>query len=107
MADARRYNVWTGGKDEISFDSLLMLVGFLIGWKSFEGSKKSLQEKVTNLFRFGMASGLVAGVWYITYHHPKGMHRQTWDYFTDVFFPTCGELLHSDLEMFLYEITCH
>jgi len=45
--------------------------------------------------------------WFITYHDPRGLHQKTLDYFTDVFFPSCGRLLYQDQEMYLYEITCH
>ena len=44
--------------------------------------------------------------WFMTYHDPQGMHRETLDYFTDTFFPACGKLVYSDEAMSLYEITC-
>lgn len=44
--------------------------------------------------------------WFITYHDPRGVHRQSLDYFTDTFFPACGKPVYSDQAMALYEITC-
>jgi hypothetical protein len=44
--------------------------------------------------------------WFMTYHDPQGMHRETLDYFIDTFFPACGKLVYSDEAMALYEITC-
>lgn len=45
--------------------------------------------------------------WFITYHDPQGLHRQALIYFTDTFFPACGNLVYTDQEMQLFEMTCH
>jgi hypothetical protein len=42
--------------------------------------------------------------WFITNHNPLGMHRQTLNYFTKTFFPSCGKIVYSDQKMVVFEI---
>jgi len=45
--------------------------------------------------------------WFMAYHDPRRLHRNAFDYFTEVFLPDCGKSVFQDRGMELFEITCH
>lgn len=43
----------------------LVLVGTLIAWKTVDGSNRPVKDVVANLWSFGLATGVIAGGWYL------------------------------------------